>query len=1189
MRLCHAQPSTTCWFKYLANKLKIEAKENTILDRFQNYMIDEKTNWDAFRILFESTPEINHTSDFLMDNIDELEFLQQYLAGTEIKTDQIITDIRNKGGYDIWKEKKDDIIKVFDINKTLPSIATEYKKLSPNMQELFEQDWSGKDFRKFLKKDPKKYFVYWENYRSKNPNGKIYSDESCWFTHMIDKLELHKKIKASLEKNKDYWMAYEILHTIAQTKKSKYYKLININLEKNLNIIFTHLKHFPYKSAQQIAENIKRRGWYHWSTVTYDIYGEAKSALLFLEDIQNLNFKLKNRIEKDIVNNQKLLSLFIKAENNDQRIIYANTWIKVPNILSSIRIYLLKLPLEYRDTFINDIDISSTLKSTLSKDYTYLDMDIWKFFYDANVSDEIRLNHNGEYDFIKKQLETKELEVIQAEINASGGFVNWKNKDGIVKIKGKSYRFKDINGEKMYIYRSEKTSPEIISYHLEANSEKTGLFEYIEFKYSEKTLTIMINSRFIKDIKRIGAHIYKDAIQHFKIHDIHEIKFLDIDQNQANDFGHNWINKDEYQQFENNGTYVWLKITGDIKFIPEALKTPYKSLTPDMQKLFKQDWSNMNFRKYIEKYPEDLGQWEDYKTRNPNREFCTGNNCWLKAMSSITTKNILKTLKEKKNAWMAFDVLCSNDLTTYNNYANLNLIINYLNNFPNKTYEALLEEIRKKTWKRWSTLNSYRGNIKQATRFLNNPIKGLDSYNKPILGSEIKNNKELTNLFLTAENDQQRIAYAILWQDLNDHTILRKNYVLQLAEKYQTTFFKDINSSKELAFTLAEEVIYMDIWKTLYDTGVPDQIRLNKDGEFYLIKKYLTENKIEKENYNQISEEIKKAGGWKEWEKTQNSEIITIDNLPNALKTEYEKLSPGMQKFFKIDYTKNTSIKELLDENPEFFSKWKNYRAKNPSAKFCAQNSSSCWIVDLAERIRTNESIKKIIIKEENSWMAYEIVYSFSLIPDSGVSPSRPTDLRKIFTYLNYFPNKSSEALLRQIRDKNWTLWDIETFTSDTFKFLDDMKVLSSAEKKNLKQRVAKNEELLSLFITATDNKKRIAYATMWDKLQNHKKLRKPDVLQLSEKYYSAFFTDLKTSKELINTLVEETIYLDIWKILYDSKVPDQIRLHKNGEFDLVKKYILKNKLDKNDYDQAISDIKNSGWDNWFREETKGK
>lgn len=96
-----------CWSEDLFTKLKTETALGTSLDRFQRYMTAEETGWSAYQIRFESIPSENHTDALLLD-VDELKFLEKYVDTSSKKPDEIIKEIKNKGGYDAWKKQLED-------------------------------------------------------------------------------------------------------------------------------------------------------------------------------------------------------------------------------------------------------------------------------------------------------------------------------------------------------------------------------------------------------------------------------------------------------------------------------------------------------------------------------------------------------------------------------------------------------------------------------------------------------------------------------------------------------------------------------------------------------------------------------------------------------------------------------------------------------------------------------------------------------------------------------------------------------------------------------------------------------------------------------------------------------------------------------------------------------------------------
>lgn len=103
------QSNARCWSDDLVTKLKKEAESGSLLNSFQVYIKKRTNGWNAYKIRWETTPANKRNEDRVLMDINELNFIDDYATFYSDKTsDQIIKEITDKGGYDIWKKQFKD-------------------------------------------------------------------------------------------------------------------------------------------------------------------------------------------------------------------------------------------------------------------------------------------------------------------------------------------------------------------------------------------------------------------------------------------------------------------------------------------------------------------------------------------------------------------------------------------------------------------------------------------------------------------------------------------------------------------------------------------------------------------------------------------------------------------------------------------------------------------------------------------------------------------------------------------------------------------------------------------------------------------------------------------------------------------------------------------------------------------------
>ncbi|WP_132066143.1 hypothetical protein [Aquimarina spinulae] len=259
------QKNTQCWSNDLVAKLKREAEPESLLNSFQTYIKNRTNGWNAYKIRWETTPANKRNDDRVLMDINELNFIDDYANTYSNKTsNQIIREIVDIGGYDVWKIQ-------FKDNEGTESL--EQSKSKDGMQNKKRE---AKVFS--IKKI--KYIVTCIIFITT-----VYtSTAQCWIEDLFAKLKTETASGKPLDRFQDYmtaketsWVAYQVRFESIPVENHTNAQLLDID---ELQFIEKYVDTYPKKPDQIIAEIKEAGGYVAWKkNVTAVADGDHKNIL----------------------------------------------------------------------------------------------------------------------------------------------------------------------------------------------------------------------------------------------------------------------------------------------------------------------------------------------------------------------------------------------------------------------------------------------------------------------------------------------------------------------------------------------------------------------------------------------------------------------------------------------------------------------------------------------------------------------------------------------------------------------------------------------------------------------------------------------------------------------------------------------------------------------------------------------
>ncbi|WP_160112229.1 hypothetical protein [Aquimarina sp. AU58] len=240
------QNNTRCWSNDLVAKLKREAEPESRLYSFQTYIKNRTNGWNAYKIRWETTPANRRNDDKVLMDINELNFIDDYANIYSSKTsNQIIREIVDIGGYDVWKKQ-------FKDNEGTGPL--EESKSKDGMQN------KKREVKVFSIKKIK-YIVTCIIFITT-----VYtSTAQCWIEDLFAKLKTETASGKPLDRFQDYmiaeetsWVAYQVRFESTPVENHTNTLLLDVD---ELQFIEKYVDTYPKKPDEIIAE-IKEAGGY---------------------------------------------------------------------------------------------------------------------------------------------------------------------------------------------------------------------------------------------------------------------------------------------------------------------------------------------------------------------------------------------------------------------------------------------------------------------------------------------------------------------------------------------------------------------------------------------------------------------------------------------------------------------------------------------------------------------------------------------------------------------------------------------------------------------------------------------------------------------------------------------------------------------------------------------------------------